>query len=250
MPRRGGKRKNDFDDSLERSYMMSKRPRSEYRENAGVTSHDQEKREAPREKSTKKQDDDTRSTAEQTHSNPEQQEKEMTKLDRLREKKRLRKFQKKAKAEERRQQEQVRREEQEKQKQVVEKQKKKALKERAKLKQKSSKPDGQLITARKGVQYQDIIIGTGPEVRMGKQIQVKYTLRSAPGKGKVIDSSHNFGTRLGRGEVIEGWDIGLKGMKKGGLRHLIIPPQAGYGQQNIGAGKGALLYFEIKILAC
>ena len=102
----------------------------------------------------------------------------------------------------------------------------------------------------KGVQYQDVIIGKGPPVQDRKKVRVAYTLRAKQRYGKVLDSSADFGFRLGRGDVISGWDIGLKGMRQGGKRYLIIPPQAGYGQQNIGAGPGGILFFEVTVLAC
>jgi FKBP-type peptidyl-prolyl cis-trans isomerase len=52
------------------------------------------------------------------------------------------------------------------------------------------------------------------------------------------------------GEVIEGWEIGMKGMKQGGIRHIIVPPKAGYGTKDIGGGAGAILYFEVTLLSC
>ena len=55
---------------------------------------------------------------------------------------------------------------------------------------------------------------------------------------------------MGKGEVIQGWEIGLQGMRVGGIRHLIVPPnKAGYGPtQDIGAGPGAILHFHITLL--
>jgi FKBP-type peptidyl-prolyl cis-trans isomerase len=110
--------------------------------------------------------------------------------------------------------------------------------------------DKPFTTAQKGVQYQDVVIGKGPPVMDRKKVRVAYTLRAKHRYGKILDSSTDFGFRLGRGDVIDGWDIGLRGMRQGGKRHLIIPPQAGYGQQNIGAGPGGILFFEVAILAC
>ena len=101
-----------------------------------------------------------------------------------------------------------------------------------------------------GVKYQDIIVGTGPPVKDRKKVRVAYTLRARTKYGKILDSSDDFGFRLGRGEVIEGWDIGLKGMRQGGKRYLIIPPAAGYGNKNIGAGPGGMLFFEVSVIAC
>ena len=48
--------------------------------------------------------------------------------------------------------------------------------------------------------------------------------------------------------VIKGWDIGVVGMKVGGRRQLIVPPKAGYGSEDIGAGPGAVLFFDITLL--
>lgn len=106
------------------------------------------------------------------------------------------------------------------------------------------------ITLRKGVQYQDMVVGKGPMVVDRKKVRVSYTLRAKNRYGKILDASHDFGFRLGRGEVIDGWDIGVQGMRQGGKRHIIVPPQAGYGMQNIGGGKGAILFFEVTVLAC
>ena len=81
-----------------------------------------------------------------------------------------------------------------------------------------------------------------------KKIRVSYTLRSkSHTSGKIIDSSHNFGFRVGKGEVIKGWDIGLEG-EFGGARRLIVPPGAEYGNKDIGAGKGGNLFFQIELL--
>ena len=49
--------------------------------------------------------------------------------------------------------------------------------------------------------------------------------------------------------MIQGWDIGCQGMREGGRRKLIVPPKAGYGSQDIGAGPGATLFFDITLLS-
>ena len=106
-----------------------------------------------------------------------------------------------------------------------------------------------MTTLRLGVQYMDLVIGTGAFVQDKMAVTVKYRLTG--GKfGTVLDSSNNFSFRLGKGEVIQGWDIGLQGMRVGGKRKLIVPPKAGYGSQDIGAGAGAMLYFDITLLTC
>lgn len=107
----------------------------------------------------------------------------------------------------------------------------------------------QFRTLPKGVKVLDWIVGKGPMVQHRKKIRVSYTLRAKNHTaGKIIDSSKNFPFRLGKGEVIQGWDIGLEGMKVGGIRRLIVPPDAGYGKKDVGAGKCADLYFEIELL--
>ena len=111
-----------------------------------------------------------------------------------------------------------------------------------------SDADG-MATLRLGVKYQDVVVGKGPVAQDGMLLTVKYVLTG--GKfGATIDSSKNFKFRLGKGEVIQGWEIGMAGMRQGGRRKLVIPPKAGYGSQDIGAGSGALLYFDVTLLAC
>lgn len=104
-------------------------------------------------------------------------------------------------------------------------------------------------TLRLGVQYKDVVVGTGPAVQNRSLVTVAYKLR-AKGSVSVIDSSKNFKFRVGKGEVIQGWDIGVVGMQQGGKRTLIVPPKAGYGSQDIGGGAGATLQFEITVIAC
>ena len=99
-----------------------------------------------------------------------------------------------------------------------------------------------------GVKYTDVVVGKGPVVPSKCLLTVKYKLTG--GKfGAVIDSSKNFKFRLGKGEVVQGWEIGLQGMREGGQRKLIVPPKAGYGSQDIGAGPGGLLHFDVTVLS-
>ncbi len=123
-------------------------------------------------------------------------------------------------------------------------------KTREKKEQKSEVDTQSFITIQKGVQYRDIVVGKGPVVQDRKKVRVAYVLRAKHRFGKILDSSNDFGFRLGRGEVIEGWDLGVQGMRLGGKRYLVVPPQAGYGNQNIGGGPGATLFFDVTVLAC
>mmetsp|Transcript_18992 Transcript_18992/g.29244 ORF Transcript_18992/g.29244 Transcript_18992/m.29244 type:complete len:274 (-) Transcript_18992:432-1253(-) len=104
-------------------------------------------------------------------------------------------------------------------------------------------------TLEMGVKCTDVVVGKGDVVvRNGSLVTVAYKLTG--GKfGAVIDSSKKFIFRVGKGEVIRGWDIGVLGMAVGGRRKLIVPPKAGYQGQDIGAGPGALLYFDITVIS-
>lgn len=97
----------------------------------------------------------------------------------------------------------------------------------------------------------DINVGTGKEVGSGDYVTIHYsgTLEN----GKKFDSSYDrgepFRTRIGVGEVIEGWDMGVIGMKVGGKRKLIIPPQLAYGDREIGSiPPNSTLIFEVELL--
>jgi FKBP-type peptidyl-prolyl cis-trans isomerase len=114
-----------------------------------------------------------------------------------------------------------------------------------------------LTTTPSGLQFEDSVVGTGAEAQPGRNVTVHYTgwLYSDGGRGKKFDSSRDTGQpfifTLGAGEVILGWDEGLAGMKAGGTRTLIVPPQAGYGEAGGGdvIPPGATLIFEVELLA-
>lgn len=98
---------------------------------------------------------------------------------------------------------------------------------------------------------EDIKVGTGKKVTSGDYITIHYlgTLEN----GKKFDSSYDrgepFQTRIGVGEVIEGWDMGVVGMKVGGKRKLTIPPQLAYGDREIGdIPANSTLIFEVELL--
>lgn len=107
-----------------------------------------------------------------------------------------------------------------------------------------------VITHRSGVKFQDIIIGSGKKVQRGHRVAVQYVLRLE--NGKVVDRADRkrpFKFRLGIGEVVKGFDIGLTGMREGGERHVVVPPQLGYGDASVpGIPKGSTLYFDITVL--
>ena len=88
---------------------------------------------------------------------------------------------------------------------------------------------------------EDITVGDGAEVTPGSPIQAHY-VGVAHSTGEEFDASWNRGEPLeftaGVGQVIQGWDQGLLGMKVGGRRKIIIPPALGYGERGAGASIG------------
>lgn len=98
----------------------------------------------------------------------------------------------------------------------------------------------------------DTVVGTGAEAVPGKTITVNYTGKLT--NGTVFDSSiprgQPFQFVLGAGKVIAGWDQGLLGMKVGGKRTLIIPPNMAYGSQAVGdiIPANSTLIFEVELL--
>lgn len=107
-----------------------------------------------------------------------------------------------------------------------------------------------VITDRSGLKYQDILVGSGKRVVKGHNVALQYVLRLE--NGKVIDKADRkrpFKFRLGIGECVKGFDIGVSGMREGGERHLIVPPQLGYGDQSPpGIPRNATLYFDIIVV--
>jgi len=97
----------------------------------------------------------------------------------------------------------------------------------------------------------DIKIGTGAEVVAGDVVSVHYAGRLQD--GTEFDNSRTRGAafdfQVGGGQVIRGWEEGLLGMKVGGERILVIPPEMGYGAAGIGPiPGGATLIFSIELL--
>lgn len=101
---------------------------------------------------------------------------------------------------------------------------------------------------KKGIQYFDFKIGNGEAIKRGKKIEVKYIGRLTNHNGKVFDQG-NIKFRVGSGEVISGWDIGIIGMKLNGKRRLLIPPKCGYGRhKQSGIPGNSTLCFDVSIL--
>jgi peptidylprolyl isomerase len=113
-----------------------------------------------------------------------------------------------------------------------------------------------MTTTKSGLQYSDQKAGTGDTATAGNTVQVNYTgwLFVDGKRGKKFDSSLDSGTpfsfKLGAKQVIAGWDEGVEGMKVGGKRELIIPPNLAYGARDIPGAipANSTLDFEVELL--
>jgi peptidylprolyl isomerase len=113
-------------------------------------------------------------------------------------------------------------------------------------------PDENVVTTDSGLQYVELVEGTGAAPQAGQTVVVHYT--GTLEDGSKFDSSRDRGQPfkfpLGAGRVIKGWDEGIASMKIGGQRQLIIPPELGYGARGAGGviPPNATLYFDVELL--
>jgi len=104
-----------------------------------------------------------------------------------------------------------------------------------------------------GLYFIDRVVGTGAEVRLNSRVTLHY-LGWYP-DGTLFESSAAQGGpvefTVGEGQVIRGWDLGIRGMRDGGRRILVIPPELAYGRRGIrGQVPGnATLVFEVQLVA-
>ena len=113
-----------------------------------------------------------------------------------------------------------------------------------------------VVTTPSGLKYVDIIVGTGPAVKTGDHVSVKYVGKLLDGTEFDASAKHpemgpTFDYVQGVTGLIQGWTEGTSTMKVGGKRKLIIPPQLGYGMQGAGDAvpPNATLIFEIDMVA-
>jgi len=108
-----------------------------------------------------------------------------------------------------------------------------------------------IVPDQSGLVVQDIVVGTGEEARVGEILVVNYV--GALTNGQIFDSSiarnQPFQFVLGSGSVIQGWELGLPGIRVGGKRRIIIPPSLAYGNRAIGPiPANSTLIFEVELL--
>lgn len=103
----------------------------------------------------------------------------------------------------------------------------------------------------------DLIDGNGTRADLGDRVYIHYVGHTQEGDvfDTSTDSSVPYSTTLGNGEVILGWDVGLVGMREGGTRHLVVPPEFAYGAREVRDAEGnivvpanATLHFDIVLL--
>ena len=109
---------------------------------------------------------------------------------------------------------------------------------------------GDTVDAAQGLQYIEITVGTGTAAAQGHTVDVNYSgyLLTGP----QFDTSCGtpvFRLTLGAQEVIDGFDLGIRGMQPGGVRRVIIPPSLGYGNvQNGPIPPNSTLVFDIQLV--
>ena len=102
------------------------------------------------------------------------------------------------------------------------------------------------------LKIEDLVEGTGKEAQNRQHVQVHYTgwLTDGTKFDSSVDRNQTFSFQLGARQVIAGWDQGVLGMKEGGKRRLVIPPDLAYGSRGAGGviGPNETLIFEIELV--
>jgi FKBP-type peptidyl-prolyl cis-trans isomerase FkpA len=115
-----------------------------------------------------------------------------------------------------------------------------------------TKAEPQEVVTSSGLKYVDLKVGDGDEAKSGYAVEVHYTgwLTNGTKFDSSLDRKQPFKFKLGAGQVIDGWDQGVAGMKVGGKRKLTIPPGLGYGARGAGGviPPNSTLVFEVELL--
>ena len=93
------------------------------------------------------------------------------------------------------------------------------------------------------IEIKDLIMGSGPTAQLGDTLYIHYVglLKDGTTFDTSVNGNDPFVLSLGAGQVISGWELGLKGMRAGGTRRLVVPPALGYGDSEIIARDGTVL---------
>ncbi|MYS09646.1 FKBP-type peptidyl-prolyl cis-trans isomerase [Streptomyces sp. SID6041] len=111
-------------------------------------------------------------------------------------------------------------------------------------------PEGEAPTE---LTVRDLVVGDGPEAKPGNVVQVHYvgvTFASGREFDASWDRGQPFKFAVGGGRVIKGWDRGIRGMRVGGRREIVVPPRLGYGDQSPSPliPAGSTLVFVVDLL--
>src|SRR2546430_16793850 len=112
--------------------------------------------------------------------------------------------------------------------------------------------DEQASQTATGLEYVELVEGTGARPKTGETVSVHYTgwLKSGQKFDSSVDRGQPLGFAIGKGRVIKGWDEGVGTMRVGGKRKLVIPAHLGYGDRDAGGEipPGAALILEVELL--
>jgi FKBP-type peptidyl-prolyl cis-trans isomerase FkpA len=128
----------------------------------------------------------------------------------------------------------------------------KVLTPQRKAPEKPPESDAKVVTLASGLKYQDLTVGTGQEAKKGDNVDVDYTgwLKDGGKFDSSIDRGRPYTFRIGQSAVIKGWHEGIPGMKVGGKRKLMIPPDLAYGPDGFrDIPPNATLIFEIDLVS-
>lgn len=105
-----------------------------------------------------------------------------------------------------------------------------------------------------GVTKEDIVLGSGEIISVGQVVAVNYVLQLADGAliqdSKLVNNGTPFNFVYGAGQLIPGWELGIKDMRVGGKRIITIPPELGYGPNAVGPiPANSTLIFEIEVVS-